>query len=72
MKEIHCAPKGIKTLKLKLTDLQEKIRGTFVRGRKQKKKDGWEAFRVHPPQEKKEKEKKKKRNIYPTFKKKGQ
>ena len=60
MKEIHCVPKVIETLKLKLTDLYEKIRGTFVRGRKQKKKDGWEAFGVHSPQEKKEKEKKKK------------
>ena len=59
MKETHCAPKGIETLELKLTNLQEKIRGILVRGGKQKDKDDWEAFRVHPSQKKNKKKNKK-------------
>ena len=52
MKEMHCAPKGIETLEFKLTNLQEKIRRTSVRGGKRKEKDAWEAFGVHQSQKK--------------------
>ena len=62
MKETHCAPKGIETLELKLTNLREKIRRTLVRRGKRKEKDDWEAFGVHQSQ----------KNIYTTFKKMSQ